>query len=128
MSQRGSGGFEESRLPATSMSDVVTTDSATEPRTTLGRQFPDAPASDWAMRMVLHRIADHDGHSAFVLRWLLWLGLAITYGFAHAPWFAWLCLLPGMVPPNWPATAAVRSAIPCCVGLPGPRTTQPDGS
>lgn len=97
MTLRGNGGFEEVRVPGDPAAPLVRTDSVTEPRTAFGRCLPDAPASDWAMRVVLHRIADHDGYSAFVLRWTLWLGLVVTYGFAQAPWWAWLCLLPGGV-------------------------------
>jgi|GEM_PF-3758396 len=111
MSQRGNGGIEDVRPPGSPAADVARTDSVTEPRTRLGRLVPDAPASEWAMRMVLRRIADHDGHGAFVLRWLLWLGLATTYGFAHAPWWAWVCLLPGMVQgPFEVATKVARDA------------------
>ncbi|HIT74233.1 MAG TPA: hypothetical protein IAA98_01435 [Candidatus Avipropionibacterium avicola] len=61
------------------------------------RWFPDAPASDWALRLTIARIADHDGHGSFLVRWLLWAGLVVMYGFAHAPWWAWLCLIPGAI-------------------------------
>lgn len=76
---------------------AVSDPGATGPTRLWDRWCPDAPSSDWALRVTLTRISDHDGHAAYVLRWLLWLGLVVTWTLAHAPWYAWLCLLPGAI-------------------------------
>lgn len=61
------------------------------------RLCPDAPASDWALRVTLTRISEYDGHAAYVLRWVLWVGLVAVWAVSGAPWYAWLCLIPGAI-------------------------------
>lgn len=59
----------------------------------LHRLFPDAPTSDWALALALHRIADYDPYRAFLTRLGIWALLVIVFVLAPAPWWAWMALV-----------------------------------
>lgn len=76
--------------PAADRTPATTGDTG---RSWLDRLFPDAPTSDWALALALHRIADYDPYRAFLTRLGIWALLVIVFLLAPAPWWAWTALV-----------------------------------
>lgn len=68
----------------------------------------DAPASDWTLRVVLHRIATYDGHRTAAIRLALWVALLALFLYDLPAWWGWLLLIPGAL--HAPFEVAVRRA------------------